>query len=117
MAKIAQATFPPPTSSRIAQHTIAAAEPHVPEAGRNLPMLAQVAMNDEQMGYAPSGLASEFVLATITCIYPTLPSSEMPTSFCASTANSMGRVCMTSLQKPLTIIDVALSGSSPRWRQ
>src|SRR5690606_39694806 len=33
--------------------------------------------------------------------YPTLPSSEMLTSFCASTANSMGRFCKTSRQKPL----------------
>ena len=33
---------------------------------------------------------------------PTLPSSEIATSFWASTANSIGRDCRTSLQKPLT---------------
>src|SRR6266566_253084 len=34
--------------------------------------------------------------------HPTLPSSETEISFCASTANSMGSCCSTSLTKPLT---------------
>src|SRR5690606_32445409 len=33
--------------------------------------------------------------------HPTLPSSEIPSSFCASTANSIGNCCSTSLAKPL----------------
>ena len=46
--------------------------------------------------------------------YPTLPSSEMPSSFCASTANSIGSCCSTSLAKPLTMRPTASSVSSPR---
>ena len=34
---------------------------------------------------------------------PTLPSSRTPSSFRASTANSIGNSCSTCLQKPLTI--------------
>src|SRR5689334_13637037 len=34
--------------------------------------------------------------------YPTLPSNEIEISFCASTANSIGSCCSTSLTKPLT---------------
>ena len=49
--------------------------------------------------------------------YPTLPSRLIPTSFCASTANSMGSSLNTSLQNPLTIKDVASSGDMPRWVQ
>lgn len=44
-------------------------------------------------------------------IHPTLPSSEIPTSFWASTANSMGKCCITSRQKPFTIS--ASASSSP----
>src|ERR1041385_8606101 len=36
--------------------------------------------------------------------YPTLPSRLMPSSRCASTANSMGSSLKTSLQKPFTIM-------------
>src|SRR5579871_2332549 len=49
--------------------------------------------------------------------HPTLPSSETPTSFWASTANSIGRCCSTSRQKPLTISATASSADRPRWRQ
>ena len=48
---------------------------------------------------------------------PTLPSSEIATSFCASTANSIGSSCSTSLQKPLTMSAVASSSSRPRCMQ
>ena len=48
---------------------------------------------------------------------PTLPSNEIPISFCASTANSIGSSFITSLQKPLTISDTASSSLSPRCRQ
>jgi hypothetical protein len=48
---------------------------------------------------------------------PTLPSRLMPTSFCASTANSIGSCCNTSRQKPLTIIETASSFARPRCRQ
>src|SRR3546814_5901460 len=34
---------------------------------------------------------------------PTDPSSDMPSSFCASTANSIGSCCSTSRATPLTI--------------
>ena len=46
--------------------------------------------------------------------YPTLPSSEIPISFCASTANSIGSSWMTSLTKPLTISAIASSSGMPR---
>src|ERR1051326_3691243 len=49
--------------------------------------------------------------------HPTLPSSEMPTSFCASTANSIGSCCSPSRQKPLTISATASSCGMPRCRQ
>jgi len=45
---------------------------------------------------------------------PTDPSSVMPSSCCASSANSIGSSWKTSLQKPLTIIDTACSPESPR---
>jgi ABC-type hemin transport system ATPase subunit len=48
---------------------------------------------------------------------PTLPSRLMLSSFCASTANSIGRCRNTSLQKPLTIMLTASSVDRPRWRQ
>ena len=41
--------------------------------------------------------------------HPTLPSSEIPSSFCASTANSIGSCCKTSRAKPLTISATAAS--------
>ena len=41
------------------------------------------------------------------------PSKLIPTSFWASTANSIGNCCNTSLQKPLTINPTASSGLSP----
>ncbi len=46
--------------------------------------------------------------------HPTDPSSEIPSSFCASTANSIGNCCSTSRAKPFTISATALSESSPR---
>ena len=49
--------------------------------------------------------------------YPTDPSSETLSSFCASTANSIGSSRKTSLQKPLTIMLTASSAVSPRCRQ
>ena len=49
--------------------------------------------------------------------HPTLPSSEMPISFCVSAMNSIGRCCSTSRTKPLTTRAIASSCDSPRWRQ
>src|SRR6516165_2139986 len=49
--------------------------------------------------------------------HPTEPSNETEISFCASTANSIGNCCSTSLTKPLTTRAVASSADSPRWRQ
>src|SRR5437764_7986398 len=49
--------------------------------------------------------------------HPTEPSSETEISFCASTANSIGNCCSTSLTKPLTTSAVASSAESPRCRQ
>ena len=49
--------------------------------------------------------------------YPTLPSRLIEISFCASTANSIGNCCNTSLTKPLTTRAVASSAVMPRWRQ
>src|SRR3984893_11011831 len=49
--------------------------------------------------------------------YPTLPSSETEISFCASTANSIGSCCSTSLTNPLTTSATASSAERPRWRQ
>src|SRR5262245_27020693 len=48
---------------------------------------------------------------------PTLPSVLTLSSFCASTANSIGSWRKTSLQKPLTIMLTASSVDSPRCRQ
>src|SRR5262249_28599517 len=48
---------------------------------------------------------------------PMLPSKLTPSSFVASTANSIGRFLKTSLQKPLMIIDTALSPEIPRCLQ
>ena len=49
--------------------------------------------------------------------YPTLPSRLTPSSFCASTANSIGSSRKTSLQKPLTIMLTAFSAEMPRCLQ
>lgn len=46
--------------------------------------------------------------------HPTLPSNEIPSSFCASTANSIGSCLSTSRAKPLTINATASSAESPR---
>src|SRR4028118_1019652 len=46
--------------------------------------------------------------------HPTLPSSEIPSSFCASTANSIGSCCSTSFAKPLTISATESSAFNPR---
>src|SRR5437879_6277770 len=48
---------------------------------------------------------------------PTLPSSEIEISFCASTANSIGSCCSTSFTKPFTTRPTASSCESPRWMQ
>ena len=45
----------------------------------------------------------------IYCYYPTEPSSEISSSFCASTANSIGSLLSTSLLKPLTMSAIAFS--------
>ncbi len=50
-------------------------------------------------------------------IHPTDPSSETPSSFCASTANSIGSSLRTRLAKPLTMSETASSAERPRWRQ
>src|SRR4051794_41742871 len=49
--------------------------------------------------------------------YPTLPSSEIEISFCASTANSIGSCCSTSLTNPVTTRPTASSCVRPRWMQ
>jgi hypothetical protein len=49
--------------------------------------------------------------------YPTLPSRLTPSSFCASTANSIGRFKNTCLQKPFTIMLTASSVDRPRCLQ
>src|SRR5690606_23879866 len=46
--------------------------------------------------------------------HPTAPSRLMPSSFCASTANSIGSSLNTALQKPFTIIETASSRDRPR---
>jgi hypothetical protein len=46
--------------------------------------------------------------------HPTLPSRLMATSFCASTANSIGSCCRTSLTKPFTRSCTASSWLRPR---
>lgn len=46
--------------------------------------------------------------------HPTLPSRLIATSFCASTANSIGSFCMTSRTKPLTSRATASSSERPR---
>src|SRR5262249_32191637 len=46
--------------------------------------------------------------------HPTDPSRLMATSFCASTANSMGSSCRTSRTKPLTSNATASSSGRPR---
>src|SRR3974390_1799099 len=48
--------------------------------------------------------------------HPTLPSRLIEISFCASTANSIGNCCSTSLTKPLTTSAVASSADMPRCR-
>ena len=48
---------------------------------------------------------------------PTLPSRLIEISFCASTANSIGSCCSTSLTKPLTTSATASSADRPRCRQ
>src|SRR5439155_212137 len=50
-------------------------------------------------------------------LQPTLPSRLTPSSFCASTANSIGSSLKTSLQKPLTIMFTASCVAMPRWLQ
>ncbi len=49
--------------------------------------------------------------------HPTLPSRLTPSSFCASTANSIGSSRKTSLQKPLMIMFTASWVEMPRWLQ
>src|SRR2546426_8072545 len=49
--------------------------------------------------------------------HPTLPSRLMPSSRCASTANSIGSSLKTSLQKPFTIMLIASSAARPRCLQ
>src|SRR5262245_51165348 len=56
-------------------------------------------------------------LAVVEAHYPTLPSKLTPSSFCASTANSIGSSRNTSLQKPLTIMFTASSADRPRCLQ
>src|SRR5262249_28117800 len=49
--------------------------------------------------------------------HPTLPSRLIEISFCASTANSIGSCCSTSLTKPLTTSATASSSDRPRCMQ
>ena len=62
-------------------------------------------------------LAQRRVVDVDDRLHPTLPSSEIAISFCASTANSIGSCCSTSRTKPLTISAVASSADRPRCRQ
>ena len=57
---------------------------------------------------------SDDMVKNIRDRHPTLPSSEIPSSFCASTANSIGSCLSTSRAKPLTISATALSALRPR---
>ena len=52
-------------------------------------------------------------VAAHTAHHPTLPSRLIPSSFCASTANSIGSCFSTSRAKPLTISATAASGVEP----
>ena len=49
--------------------------------------------------------------------HPTLPSNEIANNFCASTANSIGSLFITSRAYPPTIRLTAFSVSIPRWLQ
>ena len=49
--------------------------------------------------------------------HPTLPSRLTSSSFCASTANSIGSFCSTSRTKPLTSSATASSSGTPRARR
>ena len=49
--------------------------------------------------------------------YPTLPSRLICSSFCASTANSIGSLLRTSFAYPFTIKPIASSVEIPRWLQ
>src|SRR5205823_1942132 len=49
--------------------------------------------------------------------HPTLPSRLTVSSFCASTANSIGSSLKTFRQNPFTIIETASSSPIPRDRQ
>ena len=54
----------------------------------------------------------------VGCVHhPDGPSRLIEISFCASTANSIGSCCSTSLTKPLTTSATASSSDRPRWRQ
>ena len=73
-----------------------------------------------------SGIADRLVLAPAIvrrdreearAHHPTLPSRLTEISFCASTANSMGSCCSTSLTNPLTTRATASSAESPRCLQ
>src|SRR5579872_2902240 len=74
------------------------------ELGFEFPAIAAVAQRD--VGDVDDGFR-----------HPTLPSSEIAISFCASTANSIGNCCSTSRTKPLTMIAVASSPDRPRCWQ
>ena len=52
-------------------------------------------------------------LASSSAFSRPLPSRQTPSSFCASTANSMGSSLKTSLQKPFTIMLTASSAEMP----
>ncbi len=54
---------------------------------------------------------------TLLVGYPTEPSRLIDSSFCASTANSIGSFDSTSRAYPLTISPTACSVDSPRWLQ
>ncbi len=79
------------------------------EDGATMPeddLIAQVRL-PRRRGFRIGGIA----------IHPTLPSRLTPSSFCASTANSIGSFRNTCLQKPLTIMFTASSADRPRCLQ
>ena len=89
------------------KHFLVVVGPHPHTCQPSLSLGPLIRSNRVELGY-PTGRQS---------IYPTEPSSDTDSSFCASTANSIGSSRKTSLQKPLTIMLIASSSVSPRWRR
>src|SRR5215467_5371505 len=90
--------------------------PDPPELGGELVAVAE--FPERNVGKVDDGLlGSRHSYPRYFRGYPTLPSSEIEISFCASTANSIGSCCSTSLTKPLTTSATASSSERPRCMQ